>query len=201
MRSSTHARLSTGGAVVISRCFFVQSLFAAVFLILAATSAACAQQGKTGQNTASVAESTSASLTVVQPSGPVHADTSKISVVLRNEGHSSFWVNKRGFSGYYGKPSPLRELSMEVRDSAGKSVEFYCFDKSRMAQKSDYVLLAPGGSLNFKLGLFCFKFTGPGEYRIIVHYQDSNTDPTVAPGSPVLVKELVSAPATIQLVE
>ena len=178
-----------------------QTILVSVLAILAMASMACGRQRNVRTNMTGVAEATSASLSIVQPSEPLHADSSKINVVLRNEGQSSFWVNKRGFSGYHGKPSPLRELSMEVRDSNGNPVEFHCFDKSEMARKSDYALLAPGASLHFKMGLFCFRFKGPGTYTVVAYYRDGNSDPATVPGSPVLVGELVSAPATIRLAE
>jgi len=176
-----------------------RALLLYVLIVLATSTIACCKQSSAGPNVVRTAETPSASLAIVQPSEALRADSSKVDVVLRNEGHSSFWVNKRGFSGYHGKPSPLRELSLEAWDSSGSPVEFYCFDKSEMARKADYVLLEAGADLHFKVGLSCFKFKGPGTYSIVAHYQDSNNNPTTIPGSPVLVGEVTSAPAKIQL--
>jgi hypothetical protein len=76
-------------------------------------------------------------------------------------------------------------------------VVHFCFDKSEMAHSADYVFLQPGASLPFKVGLFCFRFKGPGTYALTAYFQDENPNPGTIPGTPVLRGEVRSPPVTI----
>jgi hypothetical protein len=139
---------------------------------------------------------------------PPFGETHRIRITVVNRGGGPFWVNSR-LAWVTNGPrdqSARGELRIVVTDPGGRILPFDCKPQIVAGVSlSSYVLLHPGrfvGSIQDVT--FCLSFLGPGPFKIVVHYRDTNVPrglekiwPQFVPSFPRLDAELVSDPVTV----
>jgi hypothetical protein len=154
-----------------------------------------------GLSVANGATGISAHLSIIAQGAALEIDARpRLTIELENTSAFPVWVNGRGNSGGKNAPASVRELWLDITNSAGRQYPYSCFDKARSVRASDYVSLGPGKTLKFSVDMLCYSIKSPGAYTFVAHYQDGNTNMGIVPGTPVLLGELVSAPVGLEFV-